>query len=452
MTMPTPSKIELGTGFLKGHSLPERSHLFALAPVDSPAEQTESLISLLNRTCGAHSVNPRRLVIEVLAKTTPDVGALAYSRFFNRLASTINGLGKYANLFVQVLESHTGRQGLSRLTMLPWQGLFPHKGTGMLAAHPRWCSACILEQRRNRDDIYFPLLWSIDDYRNCMVHGQPLDDHCPHCGKQQPFIPQYPDQGICHHCFRSLIHFSPGSTGTNLPTVSAFESWTGRALGTMVAHHQSAVDFSPSVGEFHCAIRSIVKVATGGNRSAFCRAIGFSENWMSKAHRPSLKQFLALSYAVQVPPIYLLSGGALLNTNQYTLLLPPGKTKDRKRSPMSDGIYRDRLLKYLMEALRSEQANSVAAIAQQCGLRARHLRYWFPEACRRISERHKQSQRHNSAKRVEADVLRVYQVVQELRNDSRYPSWVKVNTILRKEGTSLVRPILREAYRAALAV
>lgn len=116
---------ELVTGYRSDRPIPERSRLFSLAPVEFPVEQRESLISLLVRTCAAHSLNPRRVVAEVLGKAKPELEPLAYPKFFNRMAGTINGHGKYASLFVSVLEASTGQRGLSRLTLLPGRTSFP---------------------------------------------------------------------------------------------------------------------------------------------------------------------------------------------------------------------------------------------------------------------------------------------------------------------------------------
>lgn len=445
--------MELVTGCLKGLSIPERSQLFALAPVESPLEQRESLISLLVRTSSAHSLNPRRLIAGVLGKTAPQVATLVYPSFFNRLAGTINGHGKYANLFVQVLEKMTGQDGLSRLTLLPWKSLFPHNGQGMLSRHPRWCSACLLEQRRSREDTYLPLLWSLETYKRCTIHEQLLDDRCPHCGKRQPFLPRYPDLAVCHHCLLSLIRLPVSEVRDSGPTVSQFEMWVAKSLGEMVAQH-GTVGFTPSADQFHTAVKSIVETTTGGNRAAFCRAIGFNEhalkNWLNKGERPSLTHFLALGYAVQLPPAELATGNTNSLIRDPTRVRRPEKLKTRRGRQDVGSRCRERLRRWLEEVREAEPFQPVTALAKRQGITARYLRYWFPDAYRELTTRYKESLRQKSAKRLEDQVRRVREIVRELRENGCSPSRRRVDTSLRKTGVSLGKRILFNTYRSAL--
>lgn len=448
-----PIDNELVTGYLKGHSIPERSQLYALTPVESPPEQRESLISLLVRTSGAHSVNPRRLIAGVFAKAAPEIEALMYPTFFNRLAGTINGHGKYANLFVQVLEDLTGQHGLARLTLLPWRDVFPHNGQGMLSRHPRWCSACLLEQRRTRKNIYFQLRWSLEVCRYCTIHRQSLDDRCPHCGKQQPFLPRYPDQAICHHCLRSLIHVPAVGTKVEVPNIGQFEAWVAKALGNMLVQHNDPA-FTPSAKQFHTAVQVIIESVADGNRAAFCRAIGFNEhalkNWLTKGERPSITQFLALSYAVQVAPVELAMGNTGSLALQHSAVQRPKKLKIRKRCQNAGGHHRIKFKRWLQEELQAEPPHPISVIAKRWGVTAQYLRYWFPDSCRELTIRYKESLRQGSTKRLSAQIQRVHEIVREIRENNCYPSRRKVDTTLREAGASLGKRILFDAYRAAL--
>lgn len=444
---------ELVTGYRIDRPIPERSQLFSLAPVEFPVEQRESLISLLVRTCAAHSLNPRRVVAEVLGKAKPELEPLAYPKFFNRMAGTINGHGKYSSLFVSVLEASTGQRGLSRLTLLPWQDFFPHKGQGMLSPTPRWCSACLLEQRRSRDDVYFPLLWSLQAYRQCTVHNRPLQDHCPHCGKLQPFLSRYPDQAICHHCLRSLIHPDYAICNEE-PTATQFEIWVAKALGDMVVR-QSTSDFEPSVEKFHEVMKSIVEATTDGNRAAFCQAIGFNryalKNWLTKGERPSLPQFLTFGYAVQALPIDLAQGNSGFRPS-LSAPIAPGKLKVRKRGQDTDGINRAELRRLIQKDIQTKPPQPVSAIGKRYGVTPSYLRYWFPDICQNISTRYKEFLRLRGEKRLNDQIQSVQNTVQAFRDKKSYPSRRKVDLILRKEKASLRERVVRDAYRAALTI
>jgi hypothetical protein len=434
--------------------MPERSRLFVLPHVEASPDQRESLMSLLIRTCGAHQVNPRRLIGAVVSVALPEIEKLAYPAFFNRLAGTINGLGPYADLFVRAMEQMTGQQALRSLTLLPWKDFFPLNGQGALARHPRWCSACLLEQRRSREDVYFPLLWSLEPYRVCTVHGRPLDDLCPHCGKRQPFISRYPDQAVCHHCLRSLIHLRSPDAESEPSGGNQFETWVANALGSMLAQHDNP-GFAPSAEHFRSAVQSMVESVAGGNRAAFCRSVGFNryalKGWLSKGERPSITQFLALSYAVQTKPADLVSIEVSWHGAQDNFLRAAGGLKIRHRCPTVTKYRRSELRSRLQAQLQAEPPQPISVIAQSLGLTARYLRYWFPEMCAHLTLRHKKSVRRRSMERMETQGRRVQEIVRAFRDGNRYPSRRNVDKFLRENGASLGNRVLFKVYREALA-
>lgn len=184
---------------------PGRSRLFSLRPMHLGEPKQESLLSFLIRTSRAHAINPRQLIGVVLADVDPAIASLSYAGFFRRFAKTVNGMGQYAECFVSVLERATCVQGLRSLTMLPWQGIFPPNGQGMLAEHPQWCPHSLFGQVREGGERYIPLVWTLDAVKVCPEHGCRLEQHCPHCGKAQAFVPRYPDVGICSECGNSLV-------------------------------------------------------------------------------------------------------------------------------------------------------------------------------------------------------------------------------------------------------
>ncbi len=65
----------------------------------------------------------------------------------------------------------------------------------------------------------FPLRWYIEVYRACSEHMCTLEDHCPYCGKTQPYIPRFPDIGICDNCRKPLAGTRPR---TDIPR---FQLW-----------------------------------------------------------------------------------------------------------------------------------------------------------------------------------------------------------------------------------
>lgn len=426
--------------------IPPRSVLFSLSPADVGTPHQESLLSLLIKTSRAHSVSPRRLIGEVFGMAEPAISKLAYAAFFLNLAGTVNGLGQYAELFVSATERLTGQQNLRHLTLLPWQGLFSHNGQGLLARHPRWCPVCLYQQRLLGQDMVFPLRWSIEAYRACAEHSCILEDRCPHCGRTQPHLPRFPDIGVCDHCHRPLAGIRPGMD------VPQFELWVGEAIGDMVMH-QSEPCFAPSVGRFRDFVRERVQSLTAGNRAAFCRALGFNDRglngWLNKGECPAIPQFLALCYGVKVMPTDIFTGSPV-SAAGTGLRLPPNKLKNREACPRPMPARRQELEELLRVRLSSAESQPVTAIANDLGISSSCLRYWFPELCALLSERHRVAAKARSEIHQAQQSRRVEEVMRMICADGLYPSRRQVNRVLRREGMSLAQPHLLQAYLKAL--
>ena len=426
--------------------VPPRSALFSLSPYGIGTPDQESLLSLLVRTSRAHAVSPRHLISEVFGVVDPAISKLAYAAFFSGHAGTVNGLGHYAEMFVSSTERLTGLQNIRNLTLLPWQGLFPHNGQGLLARHPRWCPVCLYQQRLLGQVTIFPLRWYIEVYRACTEHMCTLEDICPYCGKVQPYLPRYPDIGICDHCRNPLAGTRPRED------IPQFQLWVNDAIGGMVMR-QSEPWFTPSVDRFRDFVREQVQTMAAGNKAAFCRAVGFNDRgldgWLNKGERPAATQFLTLCYGVQVMPTDVFAG-SLLSTVGTGLRLPPGKLKDRGICPRPSLQRRKELEEFLRIRLNSDESPPVKIIAAGLGVSQSCLRYWFPDLCGLLSKRHIGAAKARSEIHQAQQSRRVEEVVRMIRVDGRYPSRRQVNYVLRQESMSLAQPHLLQTYLKAL--
>lgn len=427
-------------------NVPPRSALFSLSPTGVGTPDQESLLSLLVRTSRAHAVSPRRLIGEVFGAMEPAISKLDYAGFFSSLAGTVNGLGHYAELFVSATERLTGLQDIRHLTLLPWQDLFPHNGQGLLARHPKWCPACLYQQRLLGQATVFPLRWYIEAYRSCDEHLCALEDRCPHCGKAQPYLPRFPDIGICDHCRHLLAGARPPEV------IPRFQLWVAEAVGGMVMR-QTEPGFTPSIDRFSDFVREQVQALAAGNRAAFCRAVGFNDRalngWLNKGERPAVTQFLSLCYGVKVMPADVFAGTSL-PTVGTELRLPPSKLKRRRLCPRPSPQRRKELKEHLQIRLNSEGSPAVTAIAADLGVGQSCLRYWFPDLCALLSKRHRVAAKARSEIHRAQQSRRVEEVVRMIHVDGRYPSHRQVNTVLRHEGMSLAQPHLLQAYLKAL--
>lgn len=430
---------------------PPRSRLFCLPPAGAGSTLQESLISLLVRTSRAHAVNPRRLIGQIFGEVEPVINELAYAGFFSRLAGTINGLGQYAELFVSATERLTGQKNLRLLTLLPWKDLFPHNGQGLLARQPRWCPVCLFQQWRQGQETVFPLAWAMETFRVCPTHRRFLEDRCPYCGKLQPFIPRYPDLGVCDHCRQPLVSEASLDKSNHRGSHDQFELWVADALGDMLMR-QSEPGFTPTIAGFRNFVRKQVAVLADGNRAAFCRAVGFHghglSGWLNKGQRPSITQFLTICYGVNVMPTCIFENPSQADAAGFRT--PASKLKTRSPCPRPSPEQIKRLEVLVRAQLETDGCRPVSEIASELGFAARSMRYWFPELCRQLTAKYRTASKIRSESHQGNQCRWVEEIVRRLLNAGEYPSRRRVNALLRLDGMSLAQPHLLEAYIATM--
>jgi len=432
-------------------SIPQRSCLYRLAPMGWETGQVEGQLSYLVRLARAHSVNPRRLIGSVFAADNLVIRQLKYTRFFVKHAGTINGLGKYAELFQEETGRLTGASFLRIMSMAPLKNLLPPNGAGLLASKPKWCPCCVGEMMESGDDVYRPLAWSFDLYRICVRHEIEMVDTCGHCGKAQPFIPRYPDLGRCDHCGGML------ADGERLISTSRLDRWVSKAI-TDIVQHLPMFDGSITAGRFAAAMKLVVERFTNGNRAKFCERIVLPRwtltRWLSGGERATLPQLLSVCYGLSIMPSkLLLSDPAELVVSVQDSLRPvPEKLFGRLERPLLSVRQRRKLKKELAGIIKdSEDVRSLSQVARSLDLTRSCMRYWFPEECVSMQDKHVAANRKRVAIRMEVQREAVMAAVQKVRARGEYPAKRKVNEELLKQKMSLIRPELLSVYRQAIA-
>lgn len=426
---------------------PARSKLFSLAPEGVGTPDQEGLLSLLVRTCHAHAVNPRLVIRDIFPEAEPSIGSIPTAAFYQRLAGTMTGLSKYAEAFVAAMEKLTGRTDLRSLTMLPWQDLFPHNGQGLLTRHRRWCPVCLHEQGLRGDVPTLPLIWSLETCCICYRHSVSLEHCCPSCGKTQPFVPPYPDLGICSHCRRPL-----GSVRAP-QEISGLQRWIAEAVGGMV-ERQSTDGSLPSLHRFRQFLIEQVAAHTDGNRAAFCRALGLNEfaisGWLNKGERPSITQFLTICYGTRTMPTEVFDGLRPV-IPAPTPLSPVEKLQSRSVGPKLTPNRHIALRQTLQDLVAMGNGQPVSAIAEHLNVSRAYLRYWFPDLCKSLSLKSRIAAKERTRSRHREQVPLVKATVRKIRMSGVWPSYRQVRTMLKPQNLSLSEQHLRDAYKEELA-
>lgn len=425
-------------------SAPPRSTLFSLVPFGEHSSTQEGLLSLMVRTSRAHGVNVRQLVDRVLAIAEPSISNLTGSAFFRRYAGTINGLAHYAELFSAVVSQLTGTRTLRQTTLLPWKGLFPHNGQGLLADRPKWCPECLHHQRIEYETSWHPLAWSFKSFHWCPSHKCELEDACLHCGKSQPFIPRHPDLSMCDHCG----HFLGGRREAR--QVSKFGLWLADAVGDMV-QHQGQDGFAPTIQQYRDYIHEQVSRVTNGNRAAFCKQLGLNgralNKWLSKDERPSFFQFRVICYGLNIMPTEIFCSAPAVTPE--TVLRRPENILTRRvlsKPNVPELIHIENRLK---EMVVERQGLPVTRVAAELGVGVGFLKYRFRKLCDQLSKLHSDLRTQRSIRHQQQQVEKVAEIVKEVRAAGIYPSRRKVNIRLRQEKMSLAQPHIASAYRKA---
>lgn len=427
-------------------SVPPRSRLFGLEPIGIGTPECESLISYLVRLARAHCMAPRDLIrLEFMWRYGKQEG-IRSSGFFKEYSKTLNSVGEYACGFVRLAEELTGRSNLRYLTMLPWRGVIPDVGTGLLAAEPKWCGQCLVQQRGSKKDRYTPLAWSLHLYDTCAVHGARMMDRCPRCARKQPFIPRMPIQDHCDYCGGWL------GQQKNLEDVVApteLEIWLANAIVDMVSHGIYADE--------HVTQRSLQSILSGfvaayaeGEKRQMSRMLGLTKTsmacWIVKGKKPLLPQLLDICHQFGLLPTEMFKGiqprAIPLAVDRPKLYRIRGRlgmvTSDRE-------ILRTKLADIANDPL---DHRSLTEVSSALGARKNFLIYWFKDLCATVTAKHRKEQQRLVEVKWESEAQRVRDEIAKLHSKRIYPSRKKVEAAIRPLSLHNIR--LRNVYREAL--
>lgn len=186
-------------------AIPSRSRLYNLKPIGNGTPYAESLTSYIVRLAEEHHLTVKALVVqEIFPLLTRSKNVSYLHENWAKGIITLNGASSYTKDWVDALEQLTHNANLSTLTMLIWQNVIGQRN--LLRATQAWCPLCYEEWRRNKNDIYHPLVWALKVVNVCSRHCVPLQTRCPHedCKKTLPLLSRQMRLGYCSHCMRWL--------------------------------------------------------------------------------------------------------------------------------------------------------------------------------------------------------------------------------------------------------
>lgn len=434
-------------GFADGRELPSRSRLFALEPIASETPVAEGMISYVIRLAAAYSVSPRRLIMTEFTKVSP--GIEKYRRhglFFQTDARSINGLHQHSESFSEAIEKLCGIRKASQLTLLSLSELLPFNGAGLIASHPRWCPLCLREKLDAHQEIYQPLAWSFDLYHICSRHKTGMVDRCPNCGEFQHVFPQLPVIGFCCHCGTCLAQ---GKFGEQ--TWDIVDEWLASAIEEIVMK-LPVLAVLATREQFVMQLNRAISTYASGSRRRFCLSVGLPgsafQYWLNENKRPTLPQWLAIAYALDVGPVEFLRMNfkSVREPNRLRKLVREIKPRF-KRPTLTDAQRKAIEAELKREAISGDGSISVATIAEKHQLARTYLRLLWPDLCRTITHAY-QTRLICSAQEERARKQMLLQtILNEFLECGTYPSQRMLREALNGTGLSYADPEVRRIHK-----
>lgn len=420
--------------------------LFGLRPVGANTLFVESLLSWLIRVAREHAVSPRDLVRELVGQHAPKAEMLCYASFFRRHAATVNGLGRYAELFVESLSALSGATGLENHTLRPWRFVIAGQGSPVLEPVPRWCPQCLADMVGDGIEPYRMLLWSLRAVEVCPFHKTVLHRRCPHCGVTQPAIPRWPDIVYCDSCRRSLL---TNSSVPGTPPSGGAEGAMWRAYAAAdLLRCNGALGGMQAPARLQWFLREIRMAVGQGNGAEVCRQAGLPpralNKWLAGTDQPSLSSLFRLLYVLDYWPSEALAGEQQGSISPLAVSVSRSGRRASRRRSVKIGQTE------LLEAIRSASPPPLCVLARSLGMSRSGLKYRFPQECRSIVESRVAKRRAKTAAKRGDQEAAVREIMFRLARAGVFPGRKRVEAEARKLGFSLLSPNLRKVFQQGL--
>jgi len=439
-------------------ALPERSTLYAPAPIGVGTPLCESLTSYLARLAEAHCVYPgvllQQMIVPFMTELETQGSEAKEPHLWRRDGSgshLINVTSPRACSVMSALELLTRRTDLGGLALTALTKLLPVRG--LTRNTLAWCPLCYEEWQARGQMLYDPLLWIFREISTCTRHGVRLQTHCPHCARSLPHLTWRSRPGYCAFCSGAL--FVRQEDGVQTVAVDshefAWQQWVTHVLGSVIAR-LPGISSEPKRERIRQVVSDSVEHLADGNTAAFARSLdlprGTVENWRQGKRIPELGMLLRLCYRLDLSLCEVLFEREERLQPSLRDPVPPALFPSRKRTAINqESIYHQ----LEQAASRAESPPpSLKEVGLRLGYQPTTLYKINRAACHAIAERFTAYRRELREKRLQgyreeirriALYLQSEQVTLTQRHISRY---LAQPAILRDPK---VRELLREVCR-----
>jgi hypothetical protein len=424
--------------------------LFSLQPVGLNTELVESQTSYISRLADAHCVSVGTLIgkeltpllgREYIKNNAENGGGRLYS-----YAVEINGLGKQAADFANILSELTGVERIRDLTLMSWGGVFPVKN--LFRKSKAWCPICFESGKKSGKPIYEPLIWNLKAVNICRIHSVRLETQCPNCKRELPFLSRKTRNGFCSFCGCWLGSDNDNSNRINEDVLS-WENFVVKNIGSLI---MMGCEFPVRLtDERICTfIKSVVDKV--GGFDAFSKHVNIPVSttrlWIRRINKPLLDSLLKICYRVGINITEIINpeqscfGFVPIAEKPNPVLVEKSTDKSVKRRKIDwPGI--ENTLKNIIHN-NAIFTPSTCEVARSLGLNKRLLYSHFPALCQTISKNHASYMQAMKQKRIDEGRQKISETITILHNSGIYPSRRQV------EGVLSQKILLREKdYKAA---
>ncbi len=450
--------LELPQWDLTAERLPERSRLYAPAPIGMGTAMGESLTSYLARLAAAHCVYPgillREMILPLLEETETTGNGPEQHPLWRRDGSgshLINVTGSRAQAALRVLETLILRTDLEGLSLVPLMEILPLRG--LTRSRLAWCPICYEEWQAHEQIVYDPLLWKFREISLCVPHGVRLQTSCPNCARSLPHLTWRSRPGYCPFCTWPLFGEQIEKQVPMNPETPEFvwQQWVTEALGAVVAHLPSVQGY-PRRERIRFVVNHAVKQVADGNITTFARLLDLprntAENWCQGKRIPEMDMLLRLCYRLNLSLDEVVFQETESLQPHLQAPIPGVRFQPRKRTV----IDRERISHLLEQAASSTEdpPPSLQEVGQQLGYQPTTLYKINRAACHAIAERFTAYRRELRERRLQgyaSEIRRIalYLQAEQVALTQKHVAWYLTQPAILRDPK--VRILLREICR-----
>lgn len=404
----------------------DRSRFYSLEPGNLGTCLSEALSSYVTRLAEAHCISVGKLINYGLA---PYFGKHYLNEYaskggtgFYKFSYLVNGRGKIAREFAEIVAKMTLRNDIENMTFLKVGDVIPDKG--LLRRNRSWCPTCLDQARRSSSTIIEPLIWNIKPVKYCPIHETFLEECCWNCGLSSYALNRKHRNGFCSHCQAWL-----GGISTSEEVANDDDHYISREIGNLISE-LPGMNPCPTRENLFEAIRKITEVYAQGKVKKLAGLLNVPNitlrGWCKGEHVPEIVYTLAISRGCSLSLNKFLLGDVnivrhdLVETNSRLKLI----RKPRRKVNWHKIGQRLNLL-----TAQAEPSYSLTSTASLLGVDRRMLVQHFPDTCERIMEEYRNHKSRVALERIIEYRCALDHAVKDLLAHELYPSRRKVEEL-----------------------